>query len=568
MSLPSLGPNAQLTCETCKRRKVKCDKLQPCTTCRKANLHCVPVQRARLPRGRSAKKNQTALTEMVSYHQTPNLSNRVEMLEGLVCSMLDSRTETSVGDRRRLSLSLLGDLEQIFLPSEVGSQNDNATPSTATPPKINDSPTLLDQRLLQLYVIHVDPIFPILQCSSVRGYVAQGLPYLNYAADHPAPRALICAIGYMTITSSSDNTCFQEFNLSRDVLLDRYHNLTEHALEEADYYNTDDLTILQAFVLFLVSFYGHDRSRRAWTMLSLAVRIAQSLFLDQADPPFPVTPLEREMRSRLWHLISLLDVQASFDRGLAPMLRADCLKSQAIPAMGILDYFLPLEDAGSLAPEPNSLADPIFLTVMAEATRAFRSLDLSVGTHPTVVGMDVHSRLQTATTFQQGSQEILNGFYFVQTPSRLFVEKIVTVTHLFLQLIAVQPVQPNHESRSSRCLENQKISLSLAVTFLQALTDLYQNRQLETFRWYMRLFVPWHAFSVAMEQVCTCYDASLQAYYYPLIKELYSSLQELMDDAHQRLLQRPLQRFTALQQTCMNPSLSDTILAPDILQLH
>lgn len=301
-------------------------------------------------------------------------------------------------------------------------------------------------------------------------------------------------------------------------------------------------------------------------MFSLAVRIAQSLFLDKSDPPFPVTPVEREMRSRLWHLISLLDVQASFDRGLAPMLRADCLQSQAIPATDVLDYLLPLEDDGSLSTEPTSLADPMFLMVMAEATRAFRSLDLSVGTtHPDVVGL--HSRLQTATTFQQGSQAILNGFHLVQPPSRLFLEKIAFVTYLFLQLVAVQPVHPNRNSRPSRCLENQNISLSLAVNFLHALKDLYQNPQVEIFRWYMRLFVPWHAFAVAMEQVGTCYDPSLQAYYYPLIMELYTSLEDLMGDAHQRLLQQPLQLFTSLPQSCMNPALSENPVAPNILQL-
>lgn len=303
-------------------------------------------------------------------------------------------------------------------------------------------------------------------------------------------------------------------------------------------------------------------------MLSLAVRIAQSLYLDKSDPPFQVTPLEHEMRSRLWHLISLLDVQASFDRGLAPMLHADCLKSQAIPALDFLDYLLPLDDEDSLFSESTSLADPRFLMVMAEATRAFRSLDLTVGTYPDFIGMDVHSRLQMATTFQQGSQAILNGSNLVKTPPHLFLEKIASVTYLFLQLIAVQPVEPNHNSRSSRCPENQSISLSLAINFLRALKDLYLNSQVKPFRWYIQLFVPWHAFVVAMEQVCTCYDSSLQAYYYPLITELYSSLQGLMGDTHHKILQQPLQRFIDLPQTCMNPTLFDNPLTPDFLSLY
>ena len=70
-----------------------------------------------------------------------------------------------------------------------------------------------------------------------------------------------------------------------------------------------------------------------------------------------------------------------------------------------------------------------------------------------------------------------------------------------------------------------------------------------------------------MEQVGTCYDPSLQAYYYPLIMELYTSLEDLMGDAHQRLLQQPLQLFTSLPPSCMNPALSENPVAPNILQL-
>lgn len=59
-------------------------------------------------------------------------------------------------------------------------------------------------------------------------------------------------MSYMSIATLSDNTCSHDLGLSRDLLLDRYYNLTERALKLTDYYNTDDLTVLQAFVLFVV----------------------------------------------------------------------------------------------------------------------------------------------------------------------------------------------------------------------------------------------------------------------------------------------------------------------------
>lgn len=65
-------PSVRLSCELCRQRKVKCDKLNPCTNCQRSGTRCVPVERARLPPGRSGKSvrdsgdGDSALRERVS----------------------------------------------------------------------------------------------------------------------------------------------------------------------------------------------------------------------------------------------------------------------------------------------------------------------------------------------------------------------------------------------------------------------------------------------------------------------------------------------------------------------
>ncbi|KAL2800162.1 hypothetical protein BJX66DRAFT_321658 [Aspergillus keveii] len=551
----SLAARAQLTCETCKRRKVKCDKLRPCTNCCKAGIQCVAVERPRLPRGRSARKKKEASSD---------LSGRVSMLEGLIQSLLNSNTRVQSRpdrdrDRTLVQHSALpgvdaasqqaGTLYDQFINQFVPPDY-HPTAFLPTASEKPDIPRVLSPRLLQIYTVQIDPILPILQCSALWGLVTPGARYLDYPADHPVPRALGCAISYMTITTLSSDQCSQEFGTPRGLLFDKYRNLTQLALDRVDYMNTDDLTVLQTFVLFLISIQAHDRSRRAWTMLSLALRIAQSLFLDKADPPFTVCALERQMRQRLWHIISLLDVQASFDRGSAPMLHADCLRSQVFPAMDFLDFFTPPEDDASSA-SGASLSNPTFMMVMAEAQRAFRSLDLSGEPTPAAVGIDTHLRLQIAATFKETSQGILKDFEPQKVLVHWFLEKIINVTHAFLQLVAVQPVQraPSSSGPRFRDIASQSTSLSLSVQFLQSLNEMHQNPRIEPFRWYTRLFVPWHALSVAMDQVCDCSDPSLQGYYL--------------------LLQRPLHRFALLSETCVSQDvMSDLLLEPSLLQLY
>jgi hypothetical protein len=81
----SSAPRVRLTCEACRQRKVRCDKLSPCTSCQRLGLVCVPVERARLPRGRTRKP-----AERVG-GSDKELSERVAKLEALLRKVATER---------------------------------------------------------------------------------------------------------------------------------------------------------------------------------------------------------------------------------------------------------------------------------------------------------------------------------------------------------------------------------------------------------------------------------------------------------------------------------------------
>lgn len=70
----------QLNCELCRTRKIKCDKLQPCTACVSTGAHCVPVYRLRMPRGRHVLHQSRSSAAAVD----DDLRRRVRRLEVLV----------------------------------------------------------------------------------------------------------------------------------------------------------------------------------------------------------------------------------------------------------------------------------------------------------------------------------------------------------------------------------------------------------------------------------------------------------------------------------------------------
>ena len=91
----------QLSCELCRERKVKCDKLEPCTNCISSGVICVPIHRLRLPRGvhaRSRRASPPSPTVHVKAHSTNaelnenSLSKCIQRLESLVDSLGSTTT--------------------------------------------------------------------------------------------------------------------------------------------------------------------------------------------------------------------------------------------------------------------------------------------------------------------------------------------------------------------------------------------------------------------------------------------------------------------------------------------
>ncbi len=73
--MPTHGQTStSLSCVSCRQRKVKCDKAQPCSACQRSNVDCVFLQRLRLPRGRQGG----------SRARTVEITRRLNRLEGLV----------------------------------------------------------------------------------------------------------------------------------------------------------------------------------------------------------------------------------------------------------------------------------------------------------------------------------------------------------------------------------------------------------------------------------------------------------------------------------------------------
>ena len=75
------NPPPRLSCRRCTQRKLKCNKLVPCSSCEASRSYCEVVERPRKPRGRSSKRSSLAKTNS---QNAVLLEDRLSKLESLI----------------------------------------------------------------------------------------------------------------------------------------------------------------------------------------------------------------------------------------------------------------------------------------------------------------------------------------------------------------------------------------------------------------------------------------------------------------------------------------------------
>ena len=105
--------------------------------------------------------------------------------------------------------------------------------------------------LTEIYLRNVDSPIKILHGPMLRGYMRGECSYLNYAPGAPAVEALSFSVYFAAVTSVSEEECSASFGVPRDILCATYRSHVEHALAQAEFVISRDVTILQAFMLYL-----------------------------------------------------------------------------------------------------------------------------------------------------------------------------------------------------------------------------------------------------------------------------------------------------------------------------
>ncbi|KAF2221325.1 putative fungal-specific transcription factor [Elsinoe ampelina] len=328
-------------CQTCTRRKVKCDKSAPvCSTCRKSKLDC--TYQAPLPRRRKRRMSNDADEKLARYEGILSQHGLLpQETEHAPAEAFDGLPEgdtalryfagvskngtllSSQGKTRYIDGSLwrnLGedDMEELSNegPDGLDAHHDMAVEDPLTGALVGDRRDLTDlhpshQEAMLLWDIYCDNVEPLIKMV----HVPSTGTLLKTISKEPIIAAkgeecLLFAIYHFAIFSMTDADC-EKRGWSRERKLKLYHFAARQALVNATFLKTTELIVEQALILFLLPCRHHYDSHTYWILTGVAARIAQRLGLHRDGEGLNLPPFDIQMRRRIFYRLVPLDGVAS-----------------------------------------------------------------------------------------------------------------------------------------------------------------------------------------------------------------------------------------------------------------
>ncbi|KUI62705.1 hypothetical protein VP1G_09820 [Cytospora mali] len=364
----------------------------------------------------------------------------------------------------------------------------------------------------QVYQENVDPIVKILHVPTTSKLINQTRKNLDSLT--PENEALMFAIYFAAITSMDEDDVKQNFGLERPKLISQYRFALEQALAKAEFLVSSELVVLQAFILFLVLVRRHDDTRFCWTLTGLAIRIGQSMGLHRDGTSFPgLTPLEIEMRRRLFWALCILDLRSAEDQG-TDLTIVDRTFDTEFP-LNINDSDIS-EETTELPQPRQGITEMTFSLSRYETCSLARRLHTMSSAAAVSCPRDAASTLQEREDMVRQVFERVENKYFLDAdasrdPVLWTAANIARVIVAKMTLVLYQPMLfpgPNGEMLSSDIRDRIFTAATEVFEYNHQLNSDPRSKQ---WRWLFQTYTQWHAVAyVLMEVVRRPWSAAVE----------------------------------------------------------
>ncbi|THW26578.1 hypothetical protein D6D23_03306 [Aureobasidium pullulans] len=585
------GNAPQLSCELCRERKVKCDKLDPCTGCIIAGVSCKTIYRDRLPRGRHARKsigNLELSTPRVTRHanrraatttagaSNKELRERVENLETLLQSMANQgtvppntsnitagraarqadRIPTTRRDRsEQFEQCHASSFEGVLVDVQSSHNNDAvlcahaATQMTLeggiltalgigteshSPVVEHQTGTLLDatdiSRLVGVYFAQIDPITKMLHRPSVERSLLHGEKYLEISDAHSSADALQNAICYAAAGSMTDQKCQSLLGKSKSLLTEELCRACEKSLASANLISTSDTAFARK---------SFDMSTSTWTLLSIAVRIGEKLRLYKRTKTD--TFFETQMEVRLWLTICMLDYQTAMSQRSDPLIDYGKVKEALAQLRHVNDADFGPSSLVAIE-DQEDLTDMTFAYVLFQHQFAGRLLNFDALSE----NESEERRQGYAREFEEKALGVLR---FCDPESSQLAWFTWHATQCHIAIIRVSRIRslcksPSKSDGTLQCPDREYELLRMTLRVLEKTQMMHTDPRGEPYRWYSTM--PWPMLATALSACGSCSNAELTLQGWPVLEWWYRQHEALIaqsgDDPSQGVLASAMKR--------------------------
>ncbi|KAI5203632.1 hypothetical protein E4T39_04011 [Aureobasidium subglaciale] len=247
----------------------------------------------------------------------------------------------------------------------------------------------------------------------------------------------------------------------------------------------------------------NQRYAKAWTLTSLAVRIAQSLKLHREESLISLTFFQAQVARQTWHTLLALDLRAAFDRCSDPAVVADSFDTR-YP----LDLFDSDFDGTNFSPplvpqRGPTLAGPLtFLRLVAETQPLLRELCFVTAGEARKPITPMQSSLIVRDQAINSLERHVTQHYFrsldILVPFQSAILHFGKVILSYMKLYVVRPLQ-----RHPACMLPEAREGTVLLRAVQALEHslLLQSELFKPWHWYFNGFASWHPLAVLLAEL-------------------------------------------------------------------
>jgi hypothetical protein len=377
------------------------------------------------------------------------------------------------------------------------------------------------------------------------------------------------AIYYGATTSLSGRDCVAKLGEEKSILLARYRFAVEQALARANFLNTEELVVLQALVIFLMTLRRNSDARVIWTLTGLVVRIAQTLGIHRDGTHFGLRPFEIEMRRRLWWQICILDVRASEDHGCDPTIVEQSFDTKLPLNANDADFAPSMTE---FPPERDGCTDMSFCLLRFEVSNTFRRISYVPPGPPKACERHLQSvtledKERWITECHQRLEERYLKHCDMSVPLYWVTATVARMMMSKMWLMVYHPFQRRDGGASLSEEVKEKL-------FITSLENMEYSVLLETeprtmkWNWLFKSYQQWHAIAFILSELCRRTTG-------PMVERAWAAVEQTRganwsdsatNDLNTGNLWRPLKKlYRKAQNARQNAMLLDTWRIPDTI---